>query len=324
MQIVRILSLCFFSVHLWSSTAAAVEIVALKTFDIEPYNLALKGFKSTCQCTVKEFALTEIDESKVFLEKVREISPPLLLAVGGRALTILKEINDIPIVYSSVLKPHDALSGEKNIIGVDVNIPPGEVLREFLAISPKTRRVGLLYNPANSGDMVRDILAAAKKLGAQMVVHEVTRTKDVYNELQKMRGNIEAFWMLPDISVVNRTTGESIMLFSMENRIPIITFAERFMNSGAFITMSIDELDMGKQTGEMASHILAGMAPWDVPKSTVRKSALVINTMVGNKLGILDKAGLAKTIDRRMVVSSDDPRFMRLEGDVKDKYEHMP
>ena len=324
MRILKSFALILFSIHLWVSATEAVEIVSVQTWDIPPYNWALDGFQSVCKCEVKKLVLKEIGKDKI-VEKIRELNPPLLLAIGNGALSSLEPIRDVPILYSSILKPHKMLTGRKNVVGVNMSIPPGELLREFLAILPNAKRIGLLYDPANSSEMVGDLQVAAKAMGVTLLTVVNTNTKAVHESLRTIDGKIDAFWMLPDISVVNPVSGDLIMDFSMVTRVPIITFAPKYMDLGSFITMNIDELDMGKQVGEMANKVLGGMKPWNVRKSRLRKSTLVVNTMIGRKLGLIRDQQYVKDRIQRKVVHSDDYRFLKLVGLVRDNWSaNMP
>ena len=76
------------------------------------------------------------------------------------------------------------------------------------------------------------------------------------------------------------------MLFSIENRIPVFTFSEKFLEMGALISLNIDASDLGKQAGEMAKEILSGKDIRNIPGADARKIVLSINSKAAKKLGI--------------------------------------
>lgn len=92
--------------------------------------------------------------------------------------------------------------------------------------------------------------------------------------------------MLPDTSVISSETIEFLILFSIENRIPVFTFSEKFVEMGALISLNIDAYDLGKQAGEMAKEILSGKDIRNIPGSDARKIVLSINSKAAKKLGI--------------------------------------
>ncbi|MFZ2948374.1 MAG: ABC transporter substrate binding protein, partial [Desulfuromonadaceae bacterium] len=67
----------------------------------------------------------------------------------------------------------------------------------------------------------------------------------------------DLFWMLPDITVITPETAEAILLFSLENNIPILTFSEKYLERGAMLSIGIDPFDIGRQAGEMAQTLFS-------------------------------------------------------------------
>lgn len=268
------------------STAHGHEILALQGLQVKPYEDALRGFKSACGAEMKRLVISDITGSDL-TGPVREERPRLILAIGADALTKVKRIKDIPIIYLMVLNPQQIIApGGKNITGVSMNIPPEKYLSLFRKILPPESMVGLLYDPARTGPFVKKAQQAARTLGIELLAKEVHRPRDVPELLNGMKGMISAFWMLPDTTVVTPETVEFLLLFSQEHNIPIITFANKYVEMGALISLDIDAYDLGRQAGEMAKKVLGGTAVQDLPKTDARRSMLKINRNVARKLRI--------------------------------------
>ena len=92
--------------------------------------------------------------------------------------------------------------------------------------------------------------------------------------------------MIPDATVVTPETFEFLLLFSQQNRMPIVTFAGKYVDTGALVSLDIDGFDLGKQAGEMANSILDGTRVSDIPNTEARKAVLKVNRKVAKKLGI--------------------------------------
>ncbi len=101
-----------------------------------------------------------------------------------------------------------------------------------------------------------------------------------------MKGEINAYWMLPDLTVVTPETVELLFLFSIENRIPVITFSNKYLEMGALMSFDIDTRDIGKQAGETANNILSGMDVKNMKMTDARKINININRKTAKKLGI--------------------------------------
>ncbi len=75
-------------------------------------------------------------------------------------------------------------------------------------------------------------------------------------------------------------------MFSIENKIPILTFSDKYLKLGALISISADLCDMGLQAGEMAQRILNGTPVQSIPRAEARNPLISVNPKVAAKLGI--------------------------------------
>ena len=261
------------------------NIMVIQSFDVKPYEDVLEGFEETCKCKVKKIVISDSDESTI-LRKIDTSKPDALLAIGIDALSSIRVINDIPIIYLMVLNPHSILSGEKNITGISMNIPPKKQLEIFKKAMPGIKRIGLLFDPNNSGFFVKRAQDEARKMDVELITKKVDSSKRVPSLLIDMRENVDAIWMLPDITVFSPETIEFLFLFSMENKIPVFTFSKRFIEMGALISLSFDPFDLGKQGGELAREMLSGNGIRNLSGTGVRKVIISINSTIAKKLGI--------------------------------------
>jgi putative ABC transport system substrate-binding protein len=108
----------------------------------------------------------------------------------------------------------------------------------------------------------------------------------VPEQLKKMNASCNVFWMLPDPTVVTPETVEFILLFTQQNRVPVVTFAGKYVDNGALFSLDIDGFDLGKQSGEMAVRLLSGTDISQVRETEVRKAVMKVNRKVATKLGI--------------------------------------
>jgi putative ABC transport system substrate-binding protein len=264
---------------------AQQQVVAAQSIRIAPYEETISAFQKTCDAEIKRLVISELRGADV-TRKIRQINPDIVLAVGMEALSRVKVIRNIPIVYLMVLNPHSILSGEENVTGVSMNIPPKKQLYIFREALPDLKTFGLVYDPAKTGYLVEKAQDAAKKVGITLIAKQVRRSMDAPLAIKDMRGKIDAFWMLPDLTVITPETVEFLLLFSLENTIPILAFAEKYVEFGALMSIGIDSFDLGVQGGEMANAILSGKDITDVPRVDARKPVLSINLKVQRKMGV--------------------------------------
>lgn len=264
------------------------EIVAVQSAHMKTYEEAIKGFERSCDANLQKIIIEEFEESQG-KDVVREIKlkrPDMVLAVGLDALSEVKRIRDIPIVYLMVANPQSVLSGEENITGVSMNIPPKRQLQALLQWLPRTKRVGLLYDPKNTGYIIEEARHAAREMGIVLRTKEIHHAREVATSAMEMRGDIDVFWMLPDITVIPPVNREFLVLYSLKYRIPLLAPAEWYLEQGAFLSTGIDAFDMGAQAGDMANKILSGIQVKNVQQALARQYVVAANVMVAGKLGI--------------------------------------
>ncbi|MEC4676215.1 MAG: ABC transporter substrate binding protein, partial [Nitrospirota bacterium] len=265
--------------------ASANEVTVIQSYNVKPYNDALKGFKKNCNCDVDRFIVSEITETDI-LRSIRKSEPDIVVAIGADALKKVRVIKTIPIVYLMILNPQSMVSGRTNIRGVSLNIAPRKQLRILRKAIPGLKTVGLIYNPDSTGYFVKKALAAADASGIELFTKEIHNSKELPAVLKTMRGNVDAFWMLPDLTVVTTETIEFLFLFFLENRVPVITFSDKYLEMGALISLDIDAFDVGRQAGEITRKILSGTSIEAFSNMDARNAVITINQTIADKLGI--------------------------------------
>lgn len=263
----------------------AEKVVAVQSYNIRPYDEALKGFRGSCDCRVQSLVLSRLEDKDV-VRAIRREGPDLILAIGMEALLAMREIRDIPIVYVMVLNPQPILSNAANITGVTMRVSPESQLAMLRKVLPQARNVGILYSAEGSGPFIRQARTAAKELGLGIVASEAGSPREVPTLLQAMRKEIDVFWMIPDLRVITPETVEFFFQFSIENRIPLLSFSSKYVEKGALFSVETDAADMGRTAGEMAKKILSGKDVRDVRPLDGSKAEVTVNSHVAKKLGI--------------------------------------
>ena len=287
------------------SIVNASEIVSLQSLDIKPYNNALSGFEHACNCDVKRLVVSEMHGMDI-VKKIHKEKPEIILAIGIEALKRVGGIENIPVIYLMVLSPESVVAGKDNITGISLYITPQRQLAVIKQALPDVSSIGLLYDPARTGDFVKKARRAAAAEGIELIDNKTHNSKNVPALLKDMKGKIDAFWMLPDLTVITPETVELLLLFSIENGIAVVTFSDNYLEMGALMSLNIDPHDIGKQAWEIVKMVLSGTDVKEIAMSDARKADVAINLKTATKMGItlgittreetLSKAGI---IDRK-------------------------
>jgi putative ABC transport system substrate-binding protein len=305
----RILSLITALLVCVAADAGAHCIAVVQSSRIGPYDEAVAGFerllagtthyegpKSIHPVTFARYVLSEEDPGAM-PAKILADNPAIIVAVGSNALSVAKGISGIPIIYCIVPDPRSIIGKRSDATGVRMGIAPGRQLAALTGAIPGIRRIGLVYDPGESGGLVRRAEAFARKQGLTLVAVEADSAKDVPALVSAMEGDIDAFWMLPDKTVLTPQTAEYILLFSLETGTLVFTFSEKYLDAGAAICACFDAAAVGRQAAVMARRILAGAAVRDVPPEDLAGFGVKLNDKVLRRLGIAANPGTETAVE---------------------------
>ncbi len=276
----------------------AEDIVILQSSNLKPYEQARRGFenewgkirptagpKSISQGNLSHIILAD-QSGNLPISQLREVrQADILVVIGGPALKSVSRIQDIPIIFLLVPEAEDIVGGRKNITGVDMKNQPSRQLAAIAKALPNSYTIGALYNPQQTGPWVVEAMTTGNSLHT-LVFHKINRQTDFPQTLMRLRGKIDAYWMLPDRLVASPQTFKHLLKFSVSNKVPIVTFSERFLKMGAGLAISFDLADMGAQGADIAKRIAQGAPIQKMAHEPPRKLKVVANPRVLKKLGV--------------------------------------
>jgi putative ABC transport system substrate-binding protein len=294
---------CFFL----SSAIAAETITAVKSVDIRPYKRALKGFKEVLPGHVEEYVLRYKDSNGSAREKVLLLvnggKTDLLFTLGTEALDLVKDsFSNIPVIFSFVLNPKEVIGkafvDNPNLHGISMNIPPIEQFKILQQAVPRAKRIGVVYDPLKTGGQIAEAIESAKSLGMHIVPQKIASSEEAIDAIDRMEGNVDAIWMVPDTTAITRESMKYILLFSFRNDLPLIGLSEKYVKNGALFALSFDSEDIGRQAGEIAEKILDGKAVNSLGIRSPRLLKLSINVRTAEKIGLNVPEKLVKMADK--------------------------
>jgi putative ABC transport system substrate-binding protein len=170
-----------------------------------------------------------------------------------------------------------------------------ELLRQFV---PKATTIGVLVNPNHPGteDERRNVQAAARAIGQQLIILDVSSDRDIET----------AFATLVQRGAGALLVGSGAFLFSNRERIVALvarhalptSFAQReSVTAGGLMSYGTSITDAYRQTGIYAGRILKGEKPADLPVMRSTKFEFVINLKTAKTLGLEIPPRLLATAD---------------------------
>ncbi len=276
-------AICLLLQVLAAGEASAYDITVVKSDNIKLYNDALEGFENSCNCSVKVIDLSRGNVNNI-VGNILDSSPDAVVAIGSKAYKAVKSLKTVRL-FTMLVYPYKQAK-EDNIWWVSTDVDPDKYLDAAAEILPHISRIGLIINPALSGAYSQELLKAGREKGLQIILKDVPSARDVPAALTSLTGRVDLLIKIPDTTVAADDSVLSMVSFSYQNKIPLMTFSRKFLEMGALLSLEIDPFDIGKQTGEMAWSVLKNGDVKPAPVYYARKALLVINHKIASKLGI--------------------------------------
>jgi putative ABC transport system substrate-binding protein len=217
----------------------------------------------------------------------------VVVAIGSRAAKMAREtVRNTPLVYAMVLDPASiglpvpGAASLSSVTGVTMDVSPDRELELMREMLPAAKRVGVLYDPAVSGDAVRRATAAAKSGGMTLVAQTVRSEGEVLHAASVLAPAVDILWALADPTVLTAANARALILFSLRARKPFFAMSEGFVRSGALAALAASPEDVGRRAGELAVRVLGGAPVSGIRPEMPPRLALFVNLSTAEHLGV--------------------------------------
>ena len=164
--------------------------------------LAEAGFKEGVNITYdRQNAQGDMANAQTIAQKFLDAKVDLIHSIATpTSQAVVKTIKNIPIIFSSVTDPVDAglvpktsPSGTKsgtNVTGVSDRWPIYLQFEMYTKFVPKAKKWGTIYNAGDSNSLVhiKEMRAAAKKLGVELIEATVSTSAETMQAAQSLAG----------------------------------------------------------------------------------------------------------------------------------------
>jgi putative tryptophan/tyrosine transport system substrate-binding protein len=226
-------------------------------------------------------------------ELVRKVA--VFVTAGGpvAALAAKAATTTIPIVFivaedpvrlglvASLARPGGNLTGI-NIFTIELAAKRLELLRELV---PGAARMAVLVTAANAETTVRDVEAAARALGLQIQVFNVSTIREIDAAFATFaRERPDALFVSGDPFLSGRRV--QLAQLAAFHRLPATYALRDYAEAGGLMSYGPSIADAFRQIGVYSGRILKGAKPADLPVVQPNKFELVINTGTARMLGL--------------------------------------
>jgi putative ABC transport system substrate-binding protein len=198
-------------------------------------------------------------------------------------------------LIASLARPGGNVTGLAWSVNLEIVGKGVELLKETV---PKVRRVAVLANPANPGNVlaVRDVKAAARSSGVQLQLLEARGPGDFDGAFAAMtKQRVEALLVVPDstLSLHRARLAE----LAATNRLPSMHGLREEVEAGGLMSYGPSLVATRRRAAFFVDKILKGAKPADLPVGQPTTFELVINLKTAKALGL--------TIPQSLLVRAD-------------------
>lgn len=257
-----ILFLITFNIH--EVTSGENTVVIIRGQQIPAYNSVVEGFEKGCK--ERNIFIEKIYDLKGGVEEGRKIiqsikagkrKSDLILTVGILATALAKaQFSDTPIIFCMVIHHERFDLQGTNITGITAEVPVEYQFAFLKELLGDVRNVGVIYDPSKTGSIISMAIPAAKKLGFNLVQAKVASDKEATSALEEIASEIDALWIIPDSTVVTRSSLNVILETALKRHLPTFCHSRTIVKEGAMVSISPDYTDIGIKAARIAQTLL--------------------------------------------------------------------
>jgi len=199
---------------------------------------------------------------------------------NGKTVQVFGLVAD-PVAAGVGISRSNPLDHPRNLVGIGSFLPVQDAFRIAREMFPDLKRVGVAWNPAeaNSRAFVEKAREVCQGWGIQLLEANVENSNSVLEaEDSLVARGAEALWIGGDVTV--SVAADSVVLVGRRAHIPVFSITPGKPDRGTLFDYGADFYQIGKQTGELASRILRGADPTQIPVTNEIPIHFVVNRTV--------------------------------------------
>lgn len=238
--------------------------------------------------------------------ELARLSPDVIVAAGPAVAAARQATSTIPVVMVNVADPVAAGFAASlahpggNVTGL-ANLAQdtaGKRLELLKAIAPSVRRIAILLDPGNPGNVhqLQAAQQAAPSLGIEALPVEATSADAISDAFAAIaREHADAVFVPED--PVFSLYQEQIVHLVRGSKLPAIFQSRIYVDVGGLMSYGADFDDLYRRAAFYVDKVLKGAKPADLPIEQPTKFELIINLKTANALGLTVPQSLLQRAD---------------------------
>ena len=261
--------------------------------------LKQRGYVDGETVSIKYFnAEGDIGTANAIAKEVTSGSYDFILTMSTTSLQTVASANkssgQVTHVFGLVTDPYSAGVGIDRedhskhppyMTGMGSMQPVDSILKYIQEMRPEARRIGLVWNPAESNSVAQTLLARSlcKEMSLELIEGSVENSAAVQEATNSVlsRG-VDCMWISGDITVSSANT---LVIRSANNAgVPVFCSLPSAVLLGSTLDLGADYISIGRTLGDMAADVLGGKNPADIPVENRTDEILLYNETTLSKL----------------------------------------
>lgn len=271
--------------------AQASSAIVLLSHDSAPYREAARAIRDT-------LAAGNIEARMLTLEPAGglpagQIVPRVpVVALGQRAVEAMAATGREDVVPCMVLDT----AGRA---GVSLVHSAAVRLERLRALLPEARTLGVLVAEGAGIAEIADLRLAARQAGLRIVEQKIDLQRPLAAQLEPLADRIDVLVGTYDLRIFAQEHSRSLMLFSYQNRIPMVGISNAWSRAGALIAFDWDYADLGQQCGAVLIRPAGAAAGTRQTAEPPRRVTYSLNLAAARFLRVRIAPGLLRDASQR-------------------------
>ena len=197
---------------------------------------------------------------------------------GGKTVQVFGLVAD-PSVAGVGVSRNNPLEHPRNLVGYGSFLPVQDAFSIAREMFPTLKSVGVAWNPAeaNSRAFVEKAREVCQEMKIELLEANVENSSSVIEaEDSLVSRGAEILWIGGDVTV--NVAVDSVVSVGRRAGIPVFSITPGTPDRGTLFDYGADFYQIGRKTGELASRVLRGSDPAQIPVENLIPIWFVVNT----------------------------------------------
>ena len=275
--------------HAQASNPAPASVVLVSSHDTAAYAEAVAGIRQAMAPSGIPLRYVQPNASGQFPALSGPLSGWTAVAVGSGAVEAVRRNGLYERSFVCMVLDTGGRPGVKLVHAPELRI---NWMRRAV---PGARTVGVLYDRVGPRGEIDALEQAAKRAGLAFRAHPVDLAYPLAAQIAPLANAVDVLLGTYDLRIYSEDTAQVLLLFSYQNRIPLLGLSDAWVRAGALFSLDWNYHDIGRQCGERVLEAIrnpggarSGAAAVDTPRQVVysinRKAASYFRIELGSDL----------------------------------------